>query len=73
MHHLPTSAFKVREGVKRELIRLCWTPTDHMAVDALTKNLGSAKFHRFQRVLLNLPPSREVRRLVTHQLIGGFA
>ena len=71
MHHLPTSAFKVREGVKRALIDLLWAPTDLVAADLLTKNLGKAKFERFQRFLLNLPNAPAVRKVVT-ELIAGF-
>ena len=71
MTHLPTSAFKVRECVKRDLVRLAWAPTDKLAADALTKNLGRAKFERFQAFLLGLPPTRAVRRLVT-ELVTGF-
>ena len=40
MNHLPTSAFKVRECVKQALVDLCWAPTDLVAADVLTKNLG---------------------------------
>ena len=71
MTHLPTSAFKVRECVKRDLVRLAWAPTDKLAADALTKNLGRAKFERFQAFLLGLPPTRAVRRLIT-ELVTGF-
>ena len=71
MTHLPTSAFKVRECVKQALVDLCWAPTDLVAADVLTKNLGPAKFHRFQRVLLNLPPTTAARELVV-KLITGF-
>ena len=71
MNHLPTSAFRVRESVKRDLVRLCWAPTDLLACDALTKNLGRAKLERFQRFMLGLPDSPAVRSLVT-SLITGF-
>ena len=71
MNHLPTSAFKVRECVKQALVDLCWAPTDLVAADVLTKNLGAAKFRRFQAFLLNLPASQPVRELVT-KLITGF-
>ena len=71
MNHLPTSAFKVRECVKQALVDLCWAPTDLVAADVLTKNLGPAKFHRFQRFLLNLPPTTAARELVV-KLITGF-
>ena len=39
--------------------------------DLLTKNLGKAKFERFQRLLLNLPNAPAVRKVVT-ELIAGF-
>ena len=71
MNHLPTSAFKVRECVKQALVDLCWAPTDLVAADVLTKNLGAAKFRRFQAFLLNLPATQPVRELVT-KLITGF-
>ena len=71
MSHLPASAFRVRECVKRDLIRLCWAPTDLLACDALTKNLGTAKFRRFQRFFLNMPDEPAARTLLTH-MISGF-
>ena len=72
MNHLPiTSAFKVRECVHQALIDLCWAPTDLVAADVLTKNLGAAKFRRFQAFLLNLPATQPVRELIT-KLIKGF-
>jgi hypothetical protein len=53
------------------LVDLCWAPTDLVAADVLTKNLGAAKFRRFQAFLLNLPATQPVRELVT-KLITGF-
>ena len=73
MNHLPTSAFRVRESVKRDLVRLCWAPTDLLACDALTKNLGRAKLERFQRFMLGLPDSPAIRSLVTSLVTAGAA
>ena len=42
MTHLPTSAFKVRELTREQLVRLLWAPTDRLAADILTKNLQQA-------------------------------
>ena len=65
MTHLSTSAFKVRELVREQLVRLVWAPTDQLAADLLSKNLGSAKFTRFQRYVLGLPAGKPIRTLVT--------
>ena len=64
MTHLPTSAFKVRELTRDQLVRLLWAPTDHLAADILTKNLGRAKFKRFQEFVLGLPAGAGVRTLL---------
>ena len=64
MTHLPTSAFKVRELTRDHLIRLLWAPTDHLAADILTKNLGKVKFKRFQDFVLGLPAEEQVRALL---------
>ena len=65
MHqHLPTSAFKVRELTRDHLVRLLWAPTDHLAADILTKNLGRAKFKRFRDFVLGLPAEQQVRALI---------
>ena len=64
MTHLSTSAFKVRELVSEQLVKLLWAPTDRLAADLLTKNLGVAKFRRFQRFVLGLPDGQPVRTLV---------
>ena len=64
MTHLATSAFKVRELVSEQLVRLLWAPTDRLAADLLTKNLGVAKFRRFQQFVLGLPVGQPVRALV---------
>ena len=53
------------------VVNAAWAPTDKLAADALTKNLGRGKFERFQAFLLGLPPTRAVRRLVT-ELVTGF-
>ena len=68
---LATSDLSYRECVKRDLIRLCWAPMDLLACDALTKNLGTAKFRRFQRFFLNMPDEPAARTLLTH-MISGF-
>ena len=47
------------------LIRLVWAPTDRLAADLLSKNLGTAKFQQFQRYVLGLPAGKPVRTLVT--------
>ena len=66
MTHLSTSAFKIRELVREQLVRLVWAPTDQLAADLLSKNLGSAKrFTRFQRDVLGLPAGKPIRTLVT--------
>ena len=65
MTHLSTSAFKTRELVREQLIRLVWAPTDQLAADLLSKNLGTAKFQQFQRYVLGLPAGKPVRTLVT--------
>ena len=64
MTHLSTSAFKVRELVNEQLVRLLWAPTDRLAADLLTKNLGVAKFRRFQQFIPGLPVGQPVRTLV---------
>ena len=64
MTHLSTSVFKVRELVSEQLVKLLWAPTDRLAADLLTKNLGVAKFRRFQRFVLGLPYGQPVRALV---------
>ena len=64
MTHLPTSAFKVRELTREQLVRLLWAPTDRLAADILTKNLGRAKFKRFQEFVLGLLAGQPVRALV---------
>ena len=64
MTHLSTSAFKVRELTRDHLIRLLWAPTDHLAADILTKNLGRVKFKRFQEFVLGLPAEEQVRALL---------
>ena len=64
MTHLPTSAFKVRELTRDHLVRLLWAPTDHLAADILTKNLGRIKFKRFQEFVLGLPAEEQVRALL---------
>ena len=46
------------------LVRLLWAPTDHLAADILTKNLGRAKFKRFQEFVLGLPAGAGVRTLL---------
>ena len=64
MTHLPTSAFKVRELTREQLVRLLWAPTDRLAADILTKNLGRGKFKRFQEFVLGLPAGKPVRALI---------
>ena len=64
MTHLSASAFKIRELVREQLVRLVWAPTDKLAADLLSKNLGTAKFERFQRYVLGLPAVKPVRELV---------
>ena len=61
----PVGAFKIRELVREQLIRLVWAPTDRLAADLLSKNLGTAKFQQFQRYVLGLPAGKPVRTLVT--------